>query len=311
MRRALVTGGLGFIGSRLSERLVADGWDVVIVDDLSSNAVWHVRGAHLWEGSIAEFDDASDMYGPIDAIFHLASPVGPLGVMEWAGRLAPRVVADAQTVAGWTMGCPLIDVSTSEVYGSGSVDREGDDCTFRAPASARKEYAVAKLTAETMLRNTAGLDVRIVRPFNVAGPRQRAEGGFALPRFIAQALAGDPLTVYQPGTQRRAFTHVDDIVDGLLLVLERGRPGEAYNLGNPSNACDILTLAREVVAATGSRSPISVVDPRDLHGPAFAEAPEKIPDPSKAVHELGWLPWRDRARCIADALAAVGEAVPV
>jgi nucleoside-diphosphate-sugar epimerase len=141
-----------------------------------------------------------------------------------------------------------------------------------------------------------------VRPFNVAGPGQRPEGGFVLPRFIAQAKANAPLTVYAPGTQRRAFTHVKDIVAGLVLVYQKGRRGEVYNLGNPANACDIRQLALEVIAATASHSNIQIVDPRDLWGPAFRDAPDKVPMAAKAHIELGWFPTRDRATTIADAI---------
>jgi nucleoside-diphosphate-sugar epimerase len=297
--RVTVTGGLGFIGSHLSERLVADGHDVTIIDDRRTAVVDHVAGATL---ALTAISDARPV--PADVIYHLASPVGPVGVMRHGGRLAWDVVNDARTVLLWaqTYNALLVDVSTSEVYGSGHEDREDDPCTFRSGTSARKEYAVAKLAAETMLRNTPGLDVRIVRPFNVAGPLQKPDAGFVLPRFIDQALAGQPLTVYTPGTQRRAFTHVADIVEGLILAATRGTAGEIYNLGNPANAATIEQLAAEVCDAVGVPRRWEIVDPTTIHGPLFAEAPEKIPDPSKAMRELGWVPTRSRADCIRDAL---------
>jgi UDP-glucose 4-epimerase len=300
--RVVVTGGLGFIGSHLCERLVDDGHDVLIVDDRRTCVVHEIAGADLWPVAIAEAGDV----GPCDVVFHLASPVGPLGVIDWRGRIAREVVADASSVATWATraGAVLVDVSTSEVYGSGHADKEEDACTFQPGVSARKEYAVAKLAAETMLRNIDGLDVRVVRPFNVAGPRQRSEGGFVLPRFLEQAAAAEPLTVYQPGTQRRAFAHVADIGDGLVAVAGWGRRGQVYNLGNVGNACSILDLAHEVLAITGSPAGFVIVDPRELHGPDFAEAPDKLPDARKAARELGWHPRRDRAMCIRDAIGA-------
>ncbi|HEY6012837.1 MAG TPA: NAD-dependent epimerase/dehydratase family protein, partial [Candidatus Limnocylindrales bacterium] len=197
---AIVTGSAGFIGSRLMERLPS----AFGIDRATGPSVQQV--------------DA--LPGSCEVIYHLASPVGPVGVLGWAGRLASEVIECADIVASWARmyGCPLVFVSTSEVYGSGVESHESDDCHFGPEPSARQEYALAKLTAEVMLRNTAGLDVRIARPFNVAGPGQLGDGGFVLPRFISQALAGEPLTVYPPGTQLRAFTHVDDVVDGLLLT---------------------------------------------------------------------------------------------
>lgn len=293
--RAVVTGSAGFIGSHLVDRLRADGWDVVEIDSRSLHGPMRMQDV---------VQPASGFIWSANAIFHLAAPVGPLGVLEWAGRLVPEVIETSRIAARWAIvnGCPLIDVSTSEVYGSGGKDREDGDCTFAASTSARKEYAVAKLAAETMLRNTPGLDVRIVRPFNVAGPRQLPDGGFVLPRFVQQALAGRPLTLYLPGSQRRSLTHVEDVVDGLIAAYRVGIAGEVYNLGNPDNACTIRQLAGEVLAAVGPGL-IEMVDPVTIHGPSFREAPDKLPNADKAWHALGWIPKHDRASIIADTVA--------
>ena len=302
MRLALVTGGKGFIGSHLVERLLADGWAVTVVDDGRSGTT-KVPGAEYIRRSVTA---AGRLGWAVDAVYHLAGPVGPVGVLAHAGRIVPDIVADAQVVRDIALRCdaPLVYVSTSEVYGL-----QQQPMTEQAPRiiaaghSARMEYAVGKLAAETMLLNTAGLDVRIIRPFNVAGPRQREEGGFVLPRFIRQAKAGEPLTVYQPGTQRRAFTHVLDIVDGILRAGTVGQTGQVYNLGNPANECSIHDLAIEVLDALGVGNGIAIVDPRDLWGPAFHEAPDKVPDITFARQMLGWEPTRDRATVIRDAAA--------
>ncbi len=302
---AIVTGGAGFIGSHLVERLLADGHDVLVIDDLRSGLT-RIDGAKYLELPLA--------YVPrptmdVDVVYHLAGPVGPVGVLAEAGRIVPEIIGAADLLRGWARywDVPLVYVSTSEVYGL-----QQQPMTEQAPRiiaaghSARMEYAVAKMAAETMLLNTDGLDVRIVRPFNVAGPRQREEGGFVLPRFIRQARNGEPLTVYQPGSQRRAFTHVLDIVDGLVRAATLGRPGEVYNLGNPANECSIAQLAHEVHGALGipaENRRIDIVDPTTLWGPAFREAPDKVPDISKARRELGWEPRRDRREVIEDAAA--------
>lgn len=304
---AIVTGGAGFIGSHLVDRLAATQ-RVTVIDDLR----W-LRGTEpdfmqAWPRRVdvrresvreAAFGDAD-----ADVIYHLAGPVGPVGVLDQAGHIVPDIVADALRMGSFARlrGVPLVYVSTSEVYGvhDGPADEQAPR-VIQAGYSARMEYAVAKLAAETMLRGMSGLDVRIVRPFNVAGPRQRPEGGFALPRFLAQAAVGDPLTVYAPGTQRRAFTHVLDIVDGLVAVAERGARDTVYNLGNPANECTILELAEQVVRLTGTTSAIDVVDPVTLWGPGFREAPDKVPDIALA-RSLGWEPSRDRAQVILDCL---------
>ena len=280
----IVTGSAGFIGSGLMARLPG----AFGVDRATGPSIQQVR----------------DLPERCEVIYHLASPVGPVGVLGWAGRLASEVIECATIVRSWAAmyDCPLVFVSTSEVYGSGVESYETDECHFAPEPSARQEYALAKLTAEVMLRNSPVLDVRIARPFNVAGPGQRSDGGFVLPRFIEQALRSEPLTVYPPGTQLRAFTHVDDVVDGLLAITERGKPGEVYNLGNRANLCTIRQLAEEVIEATGSSSQVEIVDPVALHGPSFREAKEKHPNGDKAGDDLGWFPFRDRAQIIADAI---------
>jgi nucleoside-diphosphate-sugar epimerase len=281
--RAIVTGSAGFIGSHLVDRLSTDGWDVTGIDRKAGPSI----------------QGMTELPPEVDAIFHLASPVGPVGVLSQAGYIVSEVIECADIVARWAAGygCPLVDVSTSEVYGSGGSDSEDDVCTFRSETSARKEYAIAKLAAETMLRNRP-LDLRIIRPFNVAGPRQSSEGGFVIPRFIEQARAGVPLTVYQPGSQRRAFTHVLDIVDGLVRSI--GWPADVYNLGNPANSTSISALARLVFSTLGVGGTIETVNPQAIHGPHFREAPDKLPNPGKAMN-LGWVPTRDLATIIRDA----------
>lgn len=301
--RATVTGGAGFIGSHLVDRLDADGVDVSVVDNQTTGTYIHPT-ARTYAVSVRNHEP-----DPADIIYHLASPVGPVGVLRHAGRIAFEVINDASTVAAWAMAfrCPLVYVSTSELYGP-----QTGACAETLPrvtpagASARMEYAVAKLAAETMLLNTPGLDVRIVRPFNVAGPRQRPDGGFVLPRFIGQAMRGEPLTVYGDGTALRAFTHVADIVDGLIAVGARGQGGDVYNLGNPDNLTTIESLASLVLDVVDPEGSYVYVDPVDLWGPGFAEAPDKYPDASLATERLSWRAYRPLRKVIEDTAHAMG-----
>lgn len=304
----LVTGGFGFIGSWLVEQLVADRNNHVhVVDNLSTSPI-HLPSYldHLGRPDNLTYDlrsidafHASATYraNHIDQIYHLASVVGPVGVLQHAGRIADLIINDTYRIIDIALahGARLIDVSTSEIYGGGRDGYCAEDFSRIIPAAAsvRLEYAVAKLASEIALVNTSRvqpLSVSIVRPFNVAGPRQSPRGGFVLPRFLQQALKGEPLTVYNDGAMIRAFTDVRDIVQGLVLVMERGRPGEAYNIGNPANRVSILELAERVVAVTGTASPITFVDPKALFGPLFEEANDKYPDASRATNELGWCP---------------------
>ena len=296
--RHLVTGGLGFIGQHLVDLLLAEGEDVLIVDDHRSQGAWRddvevavVDIGYWWSDE------------PFAGIWHLASPVGPVGVMSEAGRITGEVFRGASNCLNMALECgvPLIHVSTSEVYGGGEsgLCAEDMECRVSPNMSARLEYQTAKLAVEVMMRNTAGLDARIIRPFNVAGPGQRPGGGFVLPRWAEQGRTGQPLTVYAPGSQRRAMTHVHDIVEGMWAVYRHGNAG-LWNLGNPNNRISMTDLADLFVDVHGGRW--ELVDPQELHGPAFVEAAEKFPDASKAIDLLEWTPHRTLRQIVEDAV---------
>jgi UDP-glucose 4-epimerase len=232
--------------------------------------------------------------------------VGPVGVIAHAGEIVRQITDSTYAVVDLARrhGAKLVDVSTSEVYGGGQQGLCSEDMPriVQADTTVRLEYAVAKLAMETALINTtkvSDLQAVIVRPFNVAGPRQKAAGGFVLPRFVGQALRGEPLTIYGNGCQIRAFTHVADIVDGLILAMEKGRSGEVYNLGNPANRTTINRLASEVITLVGGEQ-VKYLDPKSLHGPLYAEAADKYPSAEKAKLELGWNPLKGLSETIAD-----------
>lgn len=313
MRTAIVTGGAGFIGGHLVERLIADGLRVIVIDDFRTAPQDPAAYRRLVPGAVLLSEPVERFAAPPvepDVIYHLAGPVGPVGVLRVAGEIVPSVVRLAATVRTWARQarCPLVYVSTSEVYGGAGGECREDQPRVIAPGhTARMEYAVAKLAGETMLLNS-DVDVRIVRPFNVAGPRQSARGGFVTPRFVAQASLGEPLTVYTPGTQVRAMTHVADEVDGIVRVGEAGEPGAVYNVGNPANRTTMLDYARLVIETVGGGS-IEVVDPHDLWGPEFAEAPDKYPAASDAMAALGWRPSRSLRDIVADVAETLGVSV--
>lgn len=306
-RNILITGGFGFIGSHLTEKLIADPNNHIhIVDNLSTSSIdlpaylnFLGRPENLTYSicSVEQFCLELASSRSFDQIYHLASVVGPVGVLSHAGKIAFHIINDAHHVIQLALrtGAKIVDVSTSEVYGGGrdGYCSEKDFKVIQPNVTVRLEYAVAKLAAEISLINMARvtpLKGSVVRPFNVAGPRQSGKGGFVLPRFITQALAGEPLTVYNNGRMIRAFTHVKDIVNGIVLVMEKGENAEVYNVGNPSNKTSIIELAERVVHLTGSLSDISHVDPKILFGPLFEEANDKYPDADRAIHDLGWHP---------------------
>lgn len=306
-RNILVTGGFGFIGSHLAEKLILDANNHVhIVDNLSTSSIdlqayldflGRPRNLTYSICTVEQFCLALEANSTFEQIYHLASVVGPVGVLSHAGKIAHQIINDADYIAqiGLRTGAKVVDVSTSEVYGGGrdGYCSEKDFKVIQPDVTVRLEYAVGKLAAEISLINLARvtpLKVSIARPFNVAGPRQSGRGGFVLPRFIAQALSGEPITVYNDGQMIRAFTHVKDIVDGIILTMEKGANGEVYNLGNPSNKTSIVELAERVVQLTGSESDITHVDPKLLFGPLFEEANDKYPDADRAIRDLGWHP---------------------
>jgi nucleoside-diphosphate-sugar epimerase len=304
-RRILVTGGFGFLGGHLLELLLGrPGVEVHVVDNLSSNPVAHetllgeLGHPHrlIFDlCSIGEYFSRQPV--DFDAIVHLASPVGPAGILKDGGRIVSSVVDDSYRLANYALErhVRLLDVSTSEVYGGGrdGLCDEQDAKIVPAETTFRLEYAVAKLAVETALINLHarhGLDVVVVRPFNVAGPRQSGEGGFVVPRFVAQAMLGLPLTIFGSGGARRTFTHVREIVDGIARALDRGEPGSAYNLGNHHNITTVDRLADIVLDVTSSSSPKQYVNPIDVYGNHFAEANDKFPAAGRAINELGWSP---------------------
>lgn len=308
MSRVLVTGGFGFIGGHLIERILQESDDSIhVVDNLSTSPCpleYLLDSLSFTSRLTYDICSLADYMGgdpdTFEQVFHLASPVGPAGVLQHGGDMVREVVNDAYLLIDYCLdvGARLLDVSTSEVYGGG---QEGY-CTESAPkivppeTTIRLEYAIAKLAAETAIINShavKGLDAVIVRPFNVAGPRQSPVGGFVLPRFIRQARAGDPITIFGDGKAVRAFTHVVDLAQGIRLAMESGRSGQAYNLGNPVNKLSISELADRVLSVLGSGSEKRFVDPRTIYGDRYAEANDKFPDARKAIDELGWKPQYD------------------
>ncbi|MGE0451147.1 MAG: NAD-dependent epimerase/dehydratase family protein [Vicinamibacterales bacterium] len=311
-KRILVTGGFGFVGGHLVETLLTldPANRVHVVDNLTTNPLpldrllseIHARVGSTdrltWDiCSVADWFARKPVDTAWDEIYHLASVVGPAGVLRHAGRIVKAVVDDAYVLmeVATARGIRLLEVSTSEVYGGGQEGDCNEDFAKIIPArtSVRLEYAVAKLAAETALQNTClvgSLDAVIVRPFNISGPRQSGVGGFVLPRFIGSAIMNRPLTIFSGGTQTRAFTHVADICDGLVLAMQHGRRGEVYNLGNPKNRVTINEMAELVLDVTGSTAGKTYVDPRTIYGPLYAEANDKYPNADRAMRELTWVP---------------------
>lgn len=302
----LVTGGAGFIGTHLINELVRryPHADIDVVDDFSNSAVEAARkvffdkhGINFYKSKLENFTFPEGR--KYDWIFHLASPVGPAAVLLYAGTMGSMIVDDALKMARRALqdDAKLICISTSEVYGShpeGSKPQH-EDLPKIVPANitVRLEYGVGKLLSEISLLNLAKVEplhVNLIRPFNIIGPYQKGEAGFVVPRFIASALKGEPLTVFGDGTQQRTFTHVGDIVRPMVDLMESDLRSNIYNIGNPANLCSIKELAGHIVRLTGSKSEIHYVNPKDIYGPLYEEAWNKIADVTRVKAHLNWEP---------------------
>lgn len=316
--KVLVTGGLGFIGHHLCEALLRSNADVVIVDDQGTSvapAEWFRGRARVELTTLSDYriDDEFDW------ICHLASPVGPTRVMTAHGEVARAIVNSM----AWLIDnlqqsrTRIVYVSSSEVYGVERRANENDDLIVRYPYSGRREYSCAKLMAEIMLLNATRNGRMplplIVRPFNVAGPRQSERGGFVLPRFASSIMADQPLTVYGSGAQRRCFTHVSDVADAVIELMKSEASG-IYNIGNVQNDVSIAELAERLCAMAAklgirSESKIDFVDPKLLHGSDYEEAPDKIPDIAKLTAAIDWRPRYDLDALLQDVLESVAKKV--
>jgi dTDP-glucose 4,6-dehydratase len=290
-RRAVVTGGAGFLGSHLCEHLLDRGWSVLCLDNLSTGAASNV--AHLVDrpGFASEHVDVSSPFaveGSVDAVLHFASPASPLDYLQLpieTLRVGSEGTRHALDLAH-DKGARFMLASTSETYGDPQVHPQPESYWGHVnPVGPRGVYDEAKRYAEAVTmayRRTYGTDTVIARIFNTYGPRMRPGDGRAIPTFITQALRGEPVTVSGDGEQTRSVCYVDDEVDGLLRLLESGHPGP-MNIGNPGEL-SVLKLAELVVSTCGSASPIVFV-PRPEDDPTV-----RRPDITLATQVLGWTP---------------------
>ena len=298
MKKILISGGAGFLGTYSIEKYLEEGYDITVIDNFST-AVVKNNDPILDNVTLIEDDILNVRWTDLekyDLVLHLASPVGPAGILKHSGKMAKYILDDIY----WAIegakhnNCPLIFISTSEVYGyreKAVLLKEEGDKLLVGDFKVRNEYSIAKLLAEIVLSNTAkvsDLQYQIIRPFNISGARQLPDAGFVLPTFVTQSLDESDITVFNGGKQIRAFTHVTDIVNGIYLTSQSDF-NEIWNVGEPANQCTILEMAEIVKEKTQTKSDITFVDPKTIHGPLYEEAWDKIPDPGKIDKRLGWV----------------------
>ena len=289
--RILITGGAGFVGSHLSERLLGAGHEVVVVDNYftgSKTNIAHLQGNPGFEA--IRHDVTFPLYVEVDAIYNLASPASPIHYQHDPVQTTKTNVMGAINMLGLAkrLGVPILQASTSEVYGDPEVHPQTEDYWGKVnPIGPRACYDEAKRVAETLFfdyHRQHGLEIRVARIFNTYGPRMAADDGRVVSNFIVQALRGEPLTIYGDGSQTRSFCYVDDLVSGLVGLMENTRQETGpVNIGNPGEFT-MLELASQVLELTGSSSEI---EHRDLP----ADDPrQRQPDISLAKKTMNWEP---------------------
>ena len=301
--KALITGGAGFIGSHLAERLLEDGHEVMVLDNLSTGSIdniTHLKGRSGFSYTIESVTNESllaELIDRSDVVFHLAAAVGVKLIVEQPVHTIETNVHGTEVVlkhANKKKKLVFI-ASTSEVYGK-STDvpfREAADLVLGPSAKHRWAYACSKLIDEFLALaywKEKKLPVIVVRLFNTVGPRQTGQYGMVVPTFVRQALAGQPITVFGDGTQQRSFTYVGDVVEALVrLAADKRAIGEVFNIGNMGEIT-IADLAARVKAMTGSCSPIHYIPYDQAYEEGFEDMPRRVPDISKIREFVGYEP---------------------
>ncbi|HUP15150.1 MAG TPA: GDP-mannose 4,6-dehydratase [Acidimicrobiia bacterium] len=301
--RALITGGAGFIGSHLSDHLLARGDRVIVLDDLSTGRlenVHHLRGRSDFElvlGSILNADLVDDCVARADTVFHLAAAVGVRLIVEKPLESLRTNILGSEIVLekAHKYGKAILVTSTSEIYGKNNSDRlsEEDDRILGSPLKSRWSYSEAKAIEEILAYTywrEKGLPTVIVRLFNTIGPRQTGTYGMVIPTFVQQAVRGEPLSVFGDGSQTRCFCSVADVTPALKSLLETEQAhGVVVNLGGTEEV-SIEDLANRVIGLTGSDSKIRYVPYDEAYEEGFEDMPRRVPDITRARNLIGFEP---------------------
>ena len=293
--RILVTGGAGFLGSHLSDRLLEMGHEVVVADNFYTGNKENI--AHLLNNprfELIRHDVTFPLYVEVDGIFNLACPASPVQYQKNPVQTFKTSVHGAINMLGLAKrtGARFLQASTSEIYGDPTISPQTEDYWGNVnPIGIRSCYDEGKRAAETLTfdyHRQFGLDIRVARIFNTYGPRMAADDGRVVSNFIVQALRGEPLTVYGDGSQTRSFCYVSDLIEGLVKLFFKDSVYEPINLGNPT-PIKMMELAQEIVSLTESNSKIEFRElPKD-------DPRQREPNIGKARNLLDWSPEIDRS----------------
>ncbi|MEV5744006.1 NAD-dependent epimerase/dehydratase family protein [Microbispora rosea] len=299
----LITGGSGFVGSHLTDALLARGDSVVVLDDLSTgrtaNLAHHAGHPRMRvvRGSVLDELVVDELVHECDVVVHLAAAVGVKLIVERPLRSLTTNIRGSEIVieAAHRYRRKILVTSTSEIYGKNSTGPlpEGADRILGSPDIVRWAYSTAKAVEEILANayhQERGLPAIVVRLFNTVGPRQSPAYGMVIPRLVRQALAGVPLTVHGDGTQTRCFAHVRDVVRALLLLLDDERAvGRTFNVGS-SDEVSILELAKLIIELSGSTSGVDLVPYAQAYGSGFEDMTRRVPDTGRLRELTGWTP---------------------
>ena len=309
----LLTGGAGFIGSHLTDRLISDGHEVTVLDTFSTGRAENLshlatnKSLTLVEGSVLDKPLLEKLTDESDYVFHLAAAVGVFNIVDNPLESLLTNVRGTENAleAANKYKKPFFLTSSSEVYGKNSADSlsEGDDRIVGTPTMLRWSYSEAKAIDESLAYaywTQKGLETRIVRFFNTVGPRQLGAYGMVIPRFIEAAAKNEPLTIYGDGTQTRCFAHIADVIDAVMAVaFSTATVGRVVNIGN-NFEISMNDLAAKIIAQTGSKSEIVHLPYEVAYGAGFEDMARRVPNISLIKELTGWAPTRDLTQIIAD-----------
>jgi UDP-glucose 4-epimerase len=315
-KKALITGGAGFVGSHLAERLLDHGWEVYALDDVSTGSlqnIAHLRSNpnfHLVIESVLSPSVVSELVHKCDVVYHLAAAVGVRLIVEQPVHTLLTNIQGTETVLEYCsrFGKRVLIASTSEVYGDHREEKPLEEAARRVygPTTARRwAYADSKAIDEFLAlayHDERNLDCVIARLFNTVGPRQTGQYGMVIPRFVSAALDEQPLEIYGDGTQTRCFCHVSDTVralEGLMDATEH--KGEIYNVGSMERV-SILQLAQRVLDATASKSTLDFLSYDEVYGRGIEDMLHRIPAIEKIHSAIGWRPTRNLDDILGDVI---------